>query len=240
MATAPKAVAADEPVIHYPESDGKPLGESEWHIDALVLLRDTLKYHFRRRPVHIAFDLFLYYEKGNPRAVKAPDTMVLKDIGKHRRRTFKTWEEKAVPCVILEITSESRVTEDMREKKELYARLGVREHFVFDPDRSCLDPPLRGFRLRGKKYVPLVPEPDGSLTSQELGLRLLPGEDRLRLFDARTGRRLLSPAERAEQERRRAEQERQRAKQERQRADALAAEVERLRAELDVARRKPE
>jgi hypothetical protein len=166
--------------------------------------------------------------------------MVFKDIGKHRRRTFKTWEEKAAPCVIVEITSESSLTEDMGEKKELYARLGVREYFVFDPDRTCLDPPLRGFRLRGKKYVPLVPDPDGSLTSQELGLRLLSEDDRLRLFDARTGRRLLSPAERAEQERQRARQERQRAEQERQRADALAAEVERLRAELEAARRKSE
>jgi Uma2 family endonuclease len=261
MATAPRTVAPDEPDVYYPSSDGKPLGETEFHIDAILLLYQTLKVHFRRRPVYVAADMFLYYKKGDPSAVKAPDLMAIKNVSKHRRRTFKTWEEKAVPCVIVEFVSETTVDEDFGAKKDLYAQLSVREYFVFDPEQKWMDPPLQGFRLRGKKYVPIPPAADGSVTSQELGLRLLAEGEFLRVINAKTGKRLQSPEERmvqarqraqqarrakeqaeqrADQERlakeqaqQRADQERQRADQERQRADQERLRADALAAELE-------
>jgi hypothetical protein len=65
----------------------------------------------------------------------------------------------------------------------------------------------------------MKPARDGSLTSKELGLRLVPEGGMLRLVDARTGQKILTPAERAEEATRR--------------ADELAAENERLRALLE-------
>jgi Uma2 family endonuclease len=246
MATAPKPVAPIEPEVDYPASDGQPMGETEFHVDALLLLYATLKEHFRRRPVYVAADMFLYYEAGNPRPVKAPDLMAFHSVSKHRRRIFKTWEEKAVPCVIVELASDNSVAEDLGEKKGLYAQLGVREYFVFDPEHICLDPPLLGFRRRGRKFVPLPLEPDGCLACQELGLRLRAEEYVLRLVDGRTGKPLLSPLERAledrqrlKQARQRTEQAEQRAEQAEQRADTLAAELERLRAESGKGERPP-
>ncbi|MCI0457721.1 MAG: Uma2 family endonuclease [Gemmataceae bacterium] len=233
MTTIPKLAPPTEADVHYPESDGKPMGETEYHVDALIDLKLALKYHFRRRDLYVALDMFLYYEKGNPKAVKAPDVMIIRGVSKHRRTIFRIWEEKAVPCVIFEITSDSTVDEDLGDKLTLYARLGVVEYFVFDPRQSCLDPPLQGFRLKGKKYAPLAPDKDGSLTSQELGLKLALEGDRLRLTDINTGKRLLTSDERAERATQRAQQQKQRAEQEKQRADALAAEVDRLRAELE-------
>ena len=64
--------------------------------------------------------------------------MLIKGVGKHERRSFRTWEEKAVPCVIFEITSEEGREVDAVEKPAVYARLGVKEYFLFDPERAYL------------------------------------------------------------------------------------------------------
>ncbi len=246
MSIAPKAVTPAEPDVEYPETDGQPMGETHYHVIAILTLYETLAYHFRQRRMYVAADMFLYYQKGAPSKNKAPDVMVIKGVKNYPRRTFKTWEEKAIPCVIFEITSEKTKAEDQGPKKDVYEKLGVKEYFIFDPEAKYLKPPLQGFRLKGTQYVPIAFNQDGSLTCKELKLLLTPEGHLLRLTDVKTGQRLLTSderanqeAERAEQERQRAEQEKQRAEQEKQRADGLAAEVERLRAEIEAAKQKP-
>ena len=76
---------------------------------------------------------------------------------------------------------------------------------------------------------------DGSLVSRQLGLRLVPQGEMLRLLDLASGQPVLTRAERAEQEHQRAEQEHQRAEQEHQRA-----EQERQRAEQEQQRAEQE
>jgi Uma2 family endonuclease len=238
MATAPKYWLPPEDEIFYPETDGKPMGETGYHVVNIIYLHEALRRYFLGEQVYVAADMFLYYVRGDPRKVKAPDVMVIKGVDKHFRRTFKTWEEKALPCVVFEITSASTIREDRGPKRELYASLGVAEYFLFDPEREALDPPLHGFRLKGKQYVSVKPARDGSLTCKELGLRLYTEGNFVRLAEAKTGAPLLTAEEIGEQERQRAEQERQRAEQERQRADRLAAEVARLQEELARKRRR--
>jgi hypothetical protein len=93
----------------------------------------------------------------------------------------------------------------------LYARLGVKEYFVFDPEGCYLKPVLRGYRSVRRRPVPMNPAEDGSLVTRQLGLRLVPEGEMLGLIDLDTGQPVPTRAERAE---------------------ALAAEVERLRALL--------
>jgi Uma2 family endonuclease len=236
------------------------VGETDWHILALLLLREGLEDFFADRPdVKVASDMFLYYRKGDPSANKAPDTMIIKGVGKQLRRSFKTWIERAVPCVIIEITSEKTWQEDLGDKRDVYEQLGVKEYFVLDPEAMYLEPPLQGFRLKGKRYVPLAPAADGSLLSKELELRLRAENYMLRLLDAATGQPVptrveswqlaqrQTELERAEKERERlraeverAEKEREslRAEQEKRRADALEAELTRLRAQVKGRGRK--
>src|SRR5207244_981816 len=95
---------------------------------------------------------------------------------------------------------------DLDDKRQLYAGLGVREYFLFDPEGLYLVPPLRGFRLTEGDLVELRSEPDGSLICQELGLRLRAEGQMLRLVDLQTGAPVLTREERAEQERRAREQ----------------------------------
>ncbi len=215
--------------IEYPESDGKPIAETDRHRQEMTDAIEALADFFRDDPnVYVAGNLLLYYEEGNPSASVAPDVFVVKGIPKRERRTYKLWEEGRPPDVVIEVTSRSTRLEDLGNKRALYAMLGVREYFLFDPLAEYLEPPLQGFRLSDGDYERLEPAPDGSLFSQVLGLTLTIEDGRLRFVDPATGERLLRPAE--AQERARAEAAARRAAE--QRAAEVEAELARLRAEL--------
>jgi Uma2 family endonuclease len=247
--------------IFYPETDGQPMGESEWHVIATLYLLSALRNFFAARSdIYVIADMFMYYEEGNPKASKAPDVMVVKNIEQRKRRIFKVWEEGTVPCTIVEVTSKSTWAEDTIRKSSLYARLGVTEYFLFDPLHEYMDDQFMGFRLEEGEYIPIEPAADGSIFSQELEVILHPDRDLLRVINPATNRivpgmedtytyaeqsqarleqykeRAEQEAQRAEQEAQRAEQEAQRAEQEAQRAQAAEAELERLRTELEQLR----
>jgi hypothetical protein len=200
------------------------MGDTDFHSVALIWLRQALEDFFALvADVYVASNLIFYYDRSNYKNRRDPDVLVARGVGKHFRRSFRLWEENTVPCTLFEILSEGTWQEDVGEKRELYARLGVAEYFLFDPEDKYLDPPLQGFRLKKGKYVALKPAADGSLLSIELGLRLIAEGSMLRLIDAKTGNPILTREEQAQQER--------------QRANELAAEVTRLRSLLG--RRQP-
>ena len=215
--------------IYYPETDRKPMGETDVHIDALIYLREALRDHFREAPqVYVTGNMFLYYEEGNPTACVAPDVFVVQGVGKHERRTYRLWEEGQPPAVVFEITSRGTRLEDLGTKRAVYAMLGVQEYFVYDPLGEYLRPPLQGYRLHEGEYQRLPPAGEEGLTSQVLGLELRVEAGRLRVVDPTTGERLLTPAEL--QAARRAEATARRAAE--VRAAEAEAELESLRAEL--------
>ena len=139
--------------IKYPESDGKPLAETEVHVllmlDTIAILREFFRAVAR---VYVAGNMLLYYKKGNPHRSVAPDVFVVFGVGKQQRRTYKLWEEGAAPAFVLEFTSESTSAEDVAEKYELYEQLGVQEYFLFDPLEEYLEPSFQAFRLHRKRY----------------------------------------------------------------------------------------
>ena len=184
------------PAIEYPESDGQPIGETDFHITATLLLLQMLRDHFESNPqVYVASDLMFYYEPGNPRAVKAPDILVVKGVGKQKRRVYKLWEESAIPCTIFEITSKQTAQADLTSKYQLYERLGIKEYFLFDPLDEYLQPRLQGFILVQGHYQTLPLSIEGELISRELGLILRPQGDLLRLVDSYTGQMLATSHE---------------------------------------------
>ncbi len=183
--------------VRYPDSDGKPMAESEIHRDEMMRTIQTLQDAMAARPdVYVSGNMLCYYEEGNPRRSVAPDVFVAKGAAKHRRRIYKMWEEPPI-TVVFEVTSPSTRREDLVKKRDLYARLGVREYFLYDPLAEYLRPSLQGFRLDDGVYQPIEPDAEGALVSEELGLRLLLVDGLLRLTDLVTGATLLSPPERA-------------------------------------------
>lgn len=191
----------------YPSSDGQPMAETPVHLNALVLLFQMLQDWFRDRPeVYVASDMFWYWQEGNPAARCAPDVMVIPGVGQRYRRSFFSWRENgAIPTIVFEMVSEGNWKEDVYAKHILYEELGVKEYILFDPEGKFFLPVLQGFRLHGSAYRRILPEPDGSLLSQELGLLLRVEETILRLINPQTVKPDLIREERVQDADRRAE-----------------------------------
>ena len=212
--------------IEYPESDGKPMGETDLHIDWIIRIRDILRRRYREQRVYVASDLLLYYEEGVPTKFVVPDGFVVLDCAPGRRRTFKIWEEDRTPDVVFEVTSRGSRREDEVSKPQVYARLGVREYFLYDPSAEYLDPPLQGFRMAEGRYQRIAVDPEtGELTCDRLGITLRLEGDDLQMHDRQTGQQLPTEAE-AEQAARLQEQAARRQEQAARRQEQAARRQE--------------
>jgi len=188
----------------YPDADGKPMAESDPTRDYLIYGVLALREYFRdQQDAYISGNLFIYYKKGVPDAVVAPDVFVIFGVEKKQRRSYKAWEEgNILPAFVLEITSKTTQEQDEAEKPHKYQSLGVLEYFQYDPTGDYLQPALKGLRLVQGQYQPIASStlPDGSVSlfSQALGLELRLTAGELRFYDPQTGQKLLSPEEEAE------------------------------------------
>ncbi len=211
--------------VNYPESDGKPMGETDEHRKEMVRLIELLERFYAGKSVYVSGDLLVFYEQGNPKKFIVPDVFVVKGIEPGNRRIYKIWFEGKPPDAILEVTSRKTKKKDTATKPALYGQLKVPEYFLFDLTRDYLEPPLQGHRLIGPRYEPIAADAQGALVSEQLGLRLCVEDRQLMLYRLDTGQRLLTEAEArqaAEEAQRVAEEARQ----------AAEAEVARLREQL--------
>ena len=186
--------------IEYPSGDGKPLAENDAQLAAIHYGIGALRVYYRARAeVYVSGDLLVYYEEGNPRVSVAPDVFVVLGVEDRMRMSYKVWEEGKAPDFVLEVASKSTWREDLGPKREVYARLGVKEYWMYDPTGEYLSPVLQGLRLAGGAYVRqlAVSSPDGALTlrSETLGLELRAKGAEMRFRDPATGQVLLSHQE---------------------------------------------
>ena len=140
------------------------------------------------------------------------------------------------PSLIIEVISpfDRRIRDvDERTKPKLYARIGVEEYLLVDLPRKANH---RRFQIRGLqlddqgRYQPMESDPQGRLLSRVTGLLfgVSAKGDRIEVFVAATGERLLSSKE--EEEGRKAAEEQ--AAREAEGRKAAEAELARLREEL--------
>jgi len=194
----PKTDPTDD--LLYPDTDGRPMAESDFQREPLAYAVSALRRYFEDRDdVYVSGNLLIYYEQGNPKASVAPDVFVVDGAPRHDRRSYKLWEEPKAPDFALEITSNSTVSEDQGVKRGLYAFLGVQEYWQYDPTGDYLVPPLKGLQLVDGNYwpIPVRDGGDGTLigASAVLGLELRVGNGQLHLYDAGNARALLTYAE---------------------------------------------
>ena len=192
-------IPPDDPL--YPSSDGLPLAENDWQLRAIFDAFGKLKIRYQDRPdVYVSGDLLIYYEEGNPRRSVAPDVFVVFGAANHKRNVYKLWEEPKAPDFVLEVASKNTWREDLGRKRALYAELGVREYWLFDPRDEYFDPPLQGLVLREGAYRPLpalVENGARTIRSEVLTLDLRAESGELRFRDPATGQYLKSHAEAA-------------------------------------------
>ena len=214
----------------YPDTDGKPMAASDLHLEILIWLLQTLKAHFAQRSdAYVSGDILTYYTEGNPRAVVAPDVLVSFGIGQKPRHTYKVWEEGKVPDFVMEFSSKTTYQNDLTDKMELYATLGILNYLLYDAEALYLPSPLMGFRLVEGVYVPISPGVDSGIHSDVLGLDFHIRERRLAVYNPVVGQWLETPAETAE---RRAENAETRAETAEARAEQEA--IARQKAEEEI------
>lgn len=221
-ARSPESPDSDAAAIVYPSTDGKPLAESFLHLYAILTILEVLLQYLDGQQATVLADQFLYYSEGRPRLRVAPDVMVIFGVEPGPRDNYKIWEEGEAPAAIFEVTSPRTRSQDMSFKKTLYAQLGVREYWLFDPKDEWIDGQLLGYELDGETYRKLPLDPP---ISRVLNLRLSVEGALLAFYRQDTGDRLLPPKELAIA----LERERQALQQERQTREDLAAQLERYR-----------
>ncbi len=172
--------------VFYPETDNKPMAETDKHRELITELIKSLEDFFAdRTDVYVTGNIMVYYESGNTRKSVAPDVMIVSGADKRARRVFKIWEEKT-PDVIFEISSHSTALEDLNRKFRLYQKLGIQEYYIFDPDYSYLETPLIAFHLSDGEYeeIEIV---ENKVFSPSLGLEIVNTGETLRLLAPKTG-----------------------------------------------------
>jgi Uma2 family endonuclease len=219
----------------YPTSDGRPMAETDWHRDLMLIVIGILKHWYADDPdVYVSGNLLIFYDRGNKRRHISPDCFVVKGVPKGNRPNYLVWEEGKGPDVVIELTSKTTKAEDLRKKPDLYReRLGVREYFLFDPTEDYLHPSLQGFRRVRDEFRP-VKLVNGRLPSKVLGLHLERDGRMLRLWNPETGLWLPTAEEREAAAVERAE----RAEAAVEREAAIQRENERLRQEVEALRQQ--
>ena len=221
----------------YPETDGKPMAASDDHRRLLILTLQVLETYFKERPeVYISGDILMYYREGYPQEVVAPDVLVTFGIGQKPRRTYKVWEEGKVPDFVMEFSSKSTYRNDLGEKMELYASLGIQDYFLYDAEGLYLPTPLMGFTLKKRVYASIPSDAQGRIHSSVLGLDFHLRDTEIGIYDPVAGEWLQTQAAReaarAETAETQAAREAARAETAETRAEKAEAEVARLREAL--------
>ncbi|KYF68981.1 Uma2 family endonuclease [Sorangium cellulosum] len=159
--------------------------EGDAHRKAKRDALDALDGFFRRvgRKIYLSSELAVFYP-GEPRF--APDLLAVVDVEPHERMRWVVDNEGKGLDLVIEVHVAGSRAKDHQVNVERYARLGVREYFLFD--RSRLH--LHAYRLPAapegdasppRAYQRIVPQA-GRFASEVLGLDLLLDGPRLRFF----------------------------------------------------------
>ena len=190
----------------YPPCDAPPLLTPPWRHDprfggpaqarAVLYVDDAIELLFcvPRGRTDVAFCCArpIDYEPGNPEARVVPGLYVALGVPPSEEASYKVWEKGRPPDLVLDVASHSQEPQhDWRAKQPVYARIGIRECWQFDPTGEHFEPRLRGFRLERGRYVALPVVDEGgtaTIRSVVLGLDFWLDGAELRVRDPRTGR----------------------------------------------------
>ena len=172
----------------YSDADGEPMSDDGWQGRAMDDTHQPLLVHFdSAEDVFVAKDLLIYFQEGNPNRAVAPDVFVVRGVSAELRWNYKLWEEGRPPDFALEVASPANVQRNITEKRDLYAQLGIREYWLYDPKGNLHWPRLQGYVLARGEYraLPTRDLAGGGLAIESwvLGLELRFEDDRLRLWD---------------------------------------------------------
>lgn len=157
-------VATDSPERHAIQCPEWPcVAQGTEHGHALVRAMSALRLRFRhRRDVLVPTELAVYYKPGasTPWCSRIfrccsrwrADTADLTRSGRKAR-----WRNFVRGVALL-----STAGRDLRHRAPEYARVGVRECWLLDPEGWLMDPALEGYAVPERTYDPVVPVQHGA------------------------------------------------------------------------------
>jgi Uma2 family endonuclease len=153
--------------IAYPASDGQPMADNTKQFQWITVIKTNLDWLFRDEElVFVAGDLLWYPIEGNPKYRVAPDVMVVFGRPKGERGSYQQWlEDNIAPQVVFEILSPGNTEREMERKLQIYARCGVEEYYIYDPDLLI----LKGYQRSDDFFLDRIDLMDG-WTSPRLGI----------------------------------------------------------------------
>ncbi len=171
------------------EEKDEPLA-SDLHYDSQDYVRDALRVILDPTLHYVTRDRWLHMDPANPRDRLLPDLLVALDVPAARRDPdeFIPREVGKPPDLLGEILSPSSEVADEEGKPKRYARLGVREYFLFDVVGVYDVSPVQGWRLRQDgSREPLPSDSEGGVMSEVLPVRFVFRDGWLQVEDTRTG-----------------------------------------------------
>ena len=202
-------------VLLYPEEyiieeDLKEMGDSNPHTILIDYLKAILKHYYALARWLIISNMDVRHPAiHNSRNYIVPDVTLVKVVlSEEEEATLISWNaERLAPSVTFEVSSKGTWPNDVRErdsdKPAIYARIGTKEYFAYDPHQPQVWARSGGVRLRGwrsenGRAVEIIPDEQGRLWSVELDSYLVPDGRFLRLTD-REGKMRLTEAQAATQ-----------------------------------------
>jgi Uma2 family endonuclease len=179
-----------------PFFEEESMPESIVHAQLVRYLVAVLQWLFRDALCAICENFAFLPPLDQPGPPVAPDIAVIKGVALRPLSSWRVQTTGPAPHVVFEILSVETWKQDLEEKPDIYARLGVQEYFAYDPTptplASATQERLFGWRrdpLSGR-MTPLWSNEDGFLWSEELVSYLVPHEQLLRLADGNRRLRL--------------------------------------------------
>jgi colicin import membrane protein len=236
--------------------EGDKMVQTDFHSFFLGSLIERLRCLELVPGVAVFTDFLFQWDKlGLPDS--APDVAVVAGLEGTREKIadrveglFKVAAFGKRPHLVIEVVSPEHGylrKKDLEINRVNYARAGVKEYLVVNPIRRHSTKPLQllGYRLEDDpEYTKIKPDEHGRILSETTGLLFWsdPKGRRIEIFDAATGKRLLSMAEeaaarkaaeaRVEVEKAAREAETKARKAAEKKAEAAEVEIARLRAQL--------
>lgn len=173
-----------QPGIVYPDDDGKPMSDNTKQFRWIMVIYYNLEWLFADDPmVFVAGNLLWYPVEGKPNICQAPDVMVAFGTAKGDRGSYKQWEENSIaPQVVFEILSPGNSQTEMNKKLLFYARYGVEEYYIYDPQKNDLSGWLRSSEPAPGVFALQVIEEIEGWVSPRLGIRFDTSGEDLRIY----------------------------------------------------------
>ncbi len=199
--------------------EGEEMGHTIAHETVIFYLCLVLTHFYKGQNVGVVKDVELSLpanpelEKESKGIYKCPDISVIEGVVVSETNPLGRYEigpNKSAPRIAFEIASNETWQIDLNKKPDIYAKMGIKEYFTFDPlgvwTRDWRKKgPLLGWRLGSASVQPteIIPV-DGRLWSDELNSWFTVQKDNtLRLFDVEGKLRLTPEQFQAEQTRKR-------------------------------------